>query len=134
MRAAVILLCLCTAAAAGVDPATLAITNRRGEPIVYLTNVVYVKGDVLLLTNCTAYAAAGATQDLAGVTLTATIGDPTATATATGTVISATDGTWAAAATIPRLPASWARIQIRLSDGTNAYTYPDKLIPVRDRM
>ena len=122
-------------AAADVLPETVAITNRRAEAVQAITNVAPYKGQALLLTNCTAYAASGV-QDLTDVAVTVTVGDAGNRASATGAAIVATNGTWYALVTVPSaLVGTTATIQTKLTDAaTNVYIYPPKTITVREAL
>lgn len=129
-----LLLLLAAAVLAGtIEPAMLSITNVRSEAVAALTNVTFYKGEALLFTNCLARGAGSTvTQDLGGLQVEVTLGDATRAFTVTGTVVGAgTAGEWWALSAVPALPARECTIQVRLTDGTNTYTYPHKTIPVK---
>ena len=124
-----------------IDPAKITITNLRGEASSAADDGTFFRGDQIRFTNCVTYSGAStstAVQDLTGLTLTVTHGDTLTTGTiVTGVVQVATSGTWSASTTLSTNEADKTQstyIQVRITDGTNSFTYPLKTLKVRSKL
>ena len=118
-----------------LDPQTCTITNLRDEVEAQVSSVEFFQGQSLHFTNCVAFAGSttnSTRQDLSGLTLTLTMGINTnTTCIYTGAAMVATSGTWSAR--ISSVPTNWteAYLQFKITDGTNSYVYPWKLIKTK---
>lgn len=132
---ALAILALSALVALALDPQTCTVTNLRDEAEAYVSKVEFFQGQPLHFTNCVAFSGSttnSARQDLSGLTLTLTLGINTnTTCTYTGATMVATSGTWSAR--IATVPTNWteAYLQFKISDGTNSYVYPWKLLKTK---
>jgi len=137
-RMALIAIMTLPMACLALDPAKVTMTNYRGEAVAQASTEVYYRGDVVHFTNCVVIAGAtnsATPQSLAGLTLTLTYGDGTlASVTATGTAQVATSGTWNASVTLRTNEAIKTHFQVRITDGTNTFTYPFKWLEIKSRL
>lgn len=125
-------------ACCALDPAKVTMTNYRGEAVAQASTEVYYRGDVVHFTNCVAMAAGTnsvTVQNLSGLTVTLTHGDGTlVSVTTTGTVQVASNGTWNAIVTLRTNEAARTHFQVRVTDGTNAFTYPFKWLEIKSKL
>ena len=114
--------------AMALSPVTITITNSLLDSVNDdLTAQTLYRGDTYIFTNCLALSGT-ATKDLAGCTVTVTVGDGVAASQiATGTVNNTTGGLWSAVVTLRTNEAAAAFFQTRITDGTNSVTYPLKM-------
>jgi hypothetical protein len=123
---------------AGADlvPETLTITNTRNEASVAVnTNVSYLAGSSLQLTNCLALISATSTQDLTGCGVQVRIGNNRTNVLYVGNLQDASNGTWNALVTIPTSVSGECRIQVALTNGAIRFIYPgDKTINTRSAL
>jgi hypothetical protein len=119
-----------------VEPATLAVTNKRAEAVTAPSQETFFRGSTLRLTNCTVYAdsTTNTVQGLDGVTVQVRISNGTTLTNSTaytGTVVSAASGTWWKDVTVPDYPDCY--LQVKLTDAsTNVYIYPWKILRTKD--
>ena len=120
-------------AADAVEPASVAVTSLRGEAIVAVSQSSFFEGTTLRLTNNIAYAGTttnSARQGLSNVVIEVRVGSLTTNVPYSGTVASATNGTWWCDIQIPTNLSS-VYLQLKLTDATtNSYIYPWKVINI----
>jgi hypothetical protein len=120
--------------ASALSPATAAVTNLRSESSSdYVSQEEFFRGMPLLLTNCIAFAGASTSsprQDLTGLTLTLAVGTVSSNFTNAAYASDPTNGAWWAQITVPtnfEAPA----LQFKISDTTNTFIYPWKLLKTK---
>jgi hypothetical protein len=103
----------------------------------YRTNAVasvqapsYFRGTTVRLTNCVAFAAGGATQNLTNVGIIIRAGNSTTNLQVYGKPQVAADGTFTADALLPASGGAVMKIQLRLTNGPTIYIYPELEIAV----
>ena len=103
----------------------------------YRTNAVasvqapsYFRGTTIRLTNCIAFAAGGATQDLTSVGIIIRAGNTATNIQVYGKPQSAVNGTFTADAILPTSGGAVMKIQLRLTNGPTIYIYPELEIAV----
>lgn len=113
-------------AGSAVQPASVAVTNVRGEAAESILPGTLYRGSTLLFTNCVVATTNAATpQTLTNVTVTISVGNLSTNNDYTATVQDAALGKWSYAITVPDL-ASWF-LQVKVTDeNTNVYIYPSK--------
>jgi hypothetical protein len=141
MKILTALLAMLPALVFGLDPAQITITNFRGEAVSAADAGTFYRGDQIHFTNCVMYSGAttsSAVQNLTALTITVTHGDTlTAGTVVTGAITTATGGVWNAAVTLSTNEADKTGvtyIQVRITDGTNSFTYPMKTLNVKSKL
>lgn len=125
---------IATAGFAELVPELLTVSWYRTNAVASVAASTYYKGSTVRLTNCTAYAASGAIQDLTGVGILVRIGDSATNLQATATAQIATNGTFSCTATIPGAGGSAMRVQIKLTNSAAIYIYPAYEIAVESTL
>lgn len=130
--AAIIALTLACFAVAMADlvPELLTVSYYRTNAVQTSAVTSFFRGSTLRLTNCVAYASGGAVQDLTDLGIVIKIGDNATNLTASGTAEVATNGTFTADALIPSTGGQFMRVQLRLTNSTTIYIYPELTIAV----
>jgi hypothetical protein len=129
-----LLLAFVVQSAGALEPATASITNLRSETsAAYVSPDEFFRGMPLLLTNCIAFAGSSTSaprQDLSGLDLSLSIGTVESNLTNTAFASDPTNGTWWALITVPT---NWdaPALQLKLSDSTNTFIYPWKIIKTK---
>lgn len=117
-----------------VEPATLVITNFRGEAIVNVSEISYYNGTSLQFSNCVLFAGAStnaARQGLEDVTVEIKIGNLSTNDTYTADSVG-TNGEWNCLVTVPEFT-GYTYLQIKVTDvNTNTYIYPWKILNRKD--
>ena len=111
-------------------PELLTLSFYRTNTVASAANDSYFKGTTVRLTNCTAYASNGATQDLTSVGILVSIGDTATNLTVYGTAQVEEDGTFTADALIPGVGGQTMRVQLKLTNAATIYIYPEYTINV----
>lgn len=129
-------LCGTVIAGSPVEPATVTVTNTRGDSANAAVPGIYYKEATLRFTNCVMFAGSStnsARQGLDGVTITVSMGtaqtniDYSATATDT-------NGVWFCDVTVPSFVTP-PYVQVKVTDAnTNTYIYPWKSLSTIDSM
>ena len=130
-----VLLSVC-GADAQLDPASVAMTNTRGDTSqAFVPGGIYFDGTTLLFTNCLACVAASTNiQDLTDITIDITVGNAATNDDYVGTAMVATSGTWWVSFTVPtQSTMASPQIQTKLThtNGT-IYIYPLKVLRTSD--
>lgn len=117
-------------AADAVEPLNVTFTNARTDTVSFLSNTEYYEGTSILFTNCLLKTTGGATQSLASVTITVTIGRPETNVDYTASIQNTNGGLWFLTATVPTgSVGNQCNFQVKLTDvNTNIYIYPWKKI------
>jgi opacity protein-like surface antigen len=117
---------LTAAAADAVQPATLTITNYRGQASAQVSAQPLFQGATLLFTNCPLLndvSPTGAVQGLNGVAVDVAIGNAQTNVHYAANIVSTNLGLWSQEITVP--PLNLVNIQVRITDAlTNVYYYP----------
>jgi hypothetical protein len=129
---AVAMLCFmapCAMLLFAVEPQSCTMTNSRTDSLdAFVADIQYYRNTSFLFTNCVVQGSSGSAENLTNTTISIYVGDSTSTSNYTGSVQTATTGTWCASFTIPT---NWTRpnIWIKLTDtATNSYIYPRKIL------
>lgn len=121
-----------------LDPAVITMTNFRGEAVSAASVNTFYRSEIVHFTNCIVYAGVdtnSSRQDLTGLTILVTLGDSVVTSqTITGSVTTATSGTWNASATLRSSEGIKTFIQLRLTNSMTSFTYPFKYIDVKAKL
>lgn len=139
MRKIILSLCLMfPLIALALDPASVTITNLRGEAISAASADTFYRGEVINFTNCVVFSGTtntSARQDLTGLTILLSWGDTVLTSSVvTGAVATATNGTWNASVTLRTTEGAKTYFQLRLTNSATSFTYPFKHIDVKAKL
>lgn len=116
----------CVRAGDAVEPASVTVTNARGEAVSAISSEVYYRDSTLLFTNCACLTAAGATQGLDSVAVTLTIGNSTTNIDYTG-YVHGTSNMWWTTTTVPTAIVGTVNVQLQIVDeNANTFIYPWK--------
>lgn len=115
---------IATASLAELVPELLTVSWYRTNAVSTVAASTYYKGSTLRLTNCTAYAASGAIQNLTGLGILVRVGDSATNLLAIGAAQIATNGTFSCTAAIPATGGSAMRVQVKLTNSAAIYIYP----------
>ena len=139
MKLRLFIFCVCLPVIVlALDPATVTVTNLRGEAVSAANSNDYYRGETVHFTNCIAYSGtstSSAREDLTGVTILLSVGDGVlAGQTITGTVTTATSGVWSAAVTLRSDEGAKTLVQLRLTNSAASFVYPLKYINVKSKL
>jgi hypothetical protein len=120
-----------------VEPASVSITSLRGEAITAASQSYFMEGSTLRLTNSVLYSGTttnSARQGLTDVSIELRVGNLTTNVPYSGSVASATNGTWWCDIIVPT-NMSAIYLQVKLTDVyTNVYYYPWKVLNTSEPM
>jgi hypothetical protein len=121
-----------------LDPATVTVTNMRGESVSEASGDYFYRNETIHLTNCVAFSGTStnsARQDLTGLTILVSVGDGVlAGQTVTGIITTATSGVWNASVTLRSDEGAKTYIQLRLTNSAASFVYPQKYINVKSKL
>ena len=130
-----VILSVSAQAGSSVSPAICSITNFRGEASAQAGSIPFFRGASILFTNCVVYSGgstSSAIQQLSNVTVQVSIGQLGSAVVGTGTVASASGGSWWFTTTVPTNYSN-PFLQVKLTDDAgNSFIYPWKTLATQD--